>query len=333
VRSAAATAIITTVFAVAPSTRAESHAEPVLHYEADEGCPDALAFRAEALDHARPGEEARVFDVTLERGEGGFRGRLVVTSQEGVVLSREIMGATCREAARALSLAVALALDPRTDEAPAIPPLAFPTASVPSPPQPEPLLHAMRFEPVAREREAAGPAAPSLPVRAWRVGLSADGNVTTFLPQPLYGAAVRLELGLAGWLARGGFEYDETSSLQTTYVGARVRRVLASLEVCREQSIVPRLALVPCLRGEAGNLGDDSTTEVAVQNEPPSRTWLALGLGGGARYEVTRPLFASLEGVFLLPLGPSVWPRYYGGDLDLPRTAWHLALGVGARFP
>jgi hypothetical protein len=113
--------------------------EPIrLEYRAEEGCPNLDGFVARVRARTRlvrpawPGEEARSFRVALEAGPPA-RGLLTITGDERPPGSRSVHAGTCAEAADALSMVFALAVDARlAAQAPALPAISPVESSLPA---------------------------------------------------------------------------------------------------------------------------------------------------------------------------------------------------------
>lgn len=93
-----------------------------LVYTASDGCPseaDFIALVVARTHHARlarPGEDRRTFVVSLRAEGRRTRGSLALQGPGGTTETREIVAESCEQAARAVSLIVALALDPSSPD-------------------------------------------------------------------------------------------------------------------------------------------------------------------------------------------------------------------------
>ncbi len=89
------------------------------------GCPSQEAFKAEVTSRTprarmgASGEDVRQFVVQFERRDDRVEGRLVVRTGNHRGPTRTVEGATCAEAASALALIIAVAVDPLASTAPA----------------------------------------------------------------------------------------------------------------------------------------------------------------------------------------------------------------------
>lgn len=88
-------------------------------YHAESGCPDGEAFlrsvqeRTTRFELAQGKEPARQIVATVTESGTGFLGRLEVTDPTSGSSLRSVHGAVCEEVVTALSLMVALAIDPQ----------------------------------------------------------------------------------------------------------------------------------------------------------------------------------------------------------------------------
>jgi hypothetical protein len=110
-------------------------------FEAPSDCSSAEAFyagvrdRTERVRLASEGESATELQVRLSRSSAGAHGELAMLGEHGETDTREVDGGSCEEIVEALSLTVALALDP---EARTTPKPVEPKPSAPPPPPPVP---------------------------------------------------------------------------------------------------------------------------------------------------------------------------------------------------
>jgi len=93
-----------------------------LVYTASAGCPNEADFvsrvtaRTQHARLAKPGEDRRTFVVSLQAEGRRTKGSLTLEGPGGRTETREIVAETCEQAARAMSLIMALALDPASPE-------------------------------------------------------------------------------------------------------------------------------------------------------------------------------------------------------------------------
>jgi hypothetical protein len=256
-------------------------------------CPPAADFVAAVAERVRtakiaaPGEASREYRVTLRStGSGsGYAALLEFADSAGAPHSREISSGTCADAAQAMALVTALAIDADgTDEPSAAASAAPPDASVtppaaapppaPAPPAKPPEVPTARVEPPrpppSNGREP--PASPPL----FDLGLRATAT-TAKAPDVLLGAEAFFgirdatdvwlaELGVAG--ERGAKSANGPGSARFSFVGGRLRACVLRL------ALGPSFDLRPCAVFEGGVLA----AEGFIDN-PATRTdaWLAAG--------------------------------------------------------
>jgi hypothetical protein len=137
-------------FVAAPALAAESESIR-LDYRAPEGCPDQVMFEAAVRAHTpqvsfvKQGE-VRACDVRIDAGVP-TTGRLVVRRDGRIEGSRQLEAASCAEAADALALMVALAVDPTALLPPPTAESAAAPAGLSSSPAPAPTGAATRSPP------------------------------------------------------------------------------------------------------------------------------------------------------------------------------------------
>ncbi len=263
-----------------------------LVYSAGAGCVDAAAFTGEVSARIhRPIEwvvspAERVIAVELSPGAGETRGNVEMRSPPPVT-RREFVAATCAEVSAALSLVVALALDPnaRVDLPPSAsrPPAsangAFPEDRAPAPvaaadtlPPPEP-----------KNAPESPPSAPQpKPMPLFSVGPLA-GVAAGYTPVALItlGGAVGLRSSSQSWLAPSlqlSLQWGETGTTGPAAEGATFGYTLGRLEGCPVQWVItPVLALSPCALLELGSVSaQGASTGVDVPDEA-RRFWSSLG--------------------------------------------------------
>lgn len=124
--------------AEAGASIADDEAEPIqLDYSAPPGCPDRDAFEAHVraltakahFEFARPG--VRMFDVRIEAG-APLRGTMLVYRGDVVEGRRVVQADRCSDVGDALTLMVALAIDPQASLTPVSAGSAAPPSSIPS---------------------------------------------------------------------------------------------------------------------------------------------------------------------------------------------------------
>jgi hypothetical protein len=317
--------------------------ELALRYEPTEGCPSRAEFEALVLARTRhvrftDGASRRSL-VTLAHAKRGFVGSLTLEGAPGRAM-REIEAPTCPQLADAMSLVVALAVDPEallTPEAPATPPAPpaspappAPPASVPEPiPEPSAVLSAPSPEP-----------APILPPPVSRHGFSLGAAValeTDIAPDPVMGVALRAEYEVASssWVAPSfGVELaGAASNLIEAAPAVAVRFATVRLDACPARALLGAtgVTLRACgaaalgvldARGVGAPKPEDALrgwvdAEIELRARWDARRWF-LGIDGGPVLPVTRPKF-----VFELP---------YQFVYEVPQVCVRTELFAGVRF-
>lgn len=318
---------------------AEPEPEPFrLLYTSVTGCPDERTFidwvvtKNDRARPAKPGEHGRTFVVSLHSDQGKIRGSLALVGPDGVTEEREITADTCEHAARAMSLIMALALDPRSREASEANPAAQPVR-----PRPKP-----RGQDSARRRPPATTKAPARSTEASAdrivagVGPEWWAGVAPGMPTALTAfAEARLLPSTTGTVTLGISRTSVTEQLGAavfTFGGAR-------FEAC-QWLVESTVRLGPCA-GAAGGLvvarGDDrdGQSELVVTQrriepwvEPvllaragwlPVR-WAELRLLAGVGVPLYRPRYYFQEG--------SAKPVFYA----VPAVVGGVGLGAGLTF-
>jgi hypothetical protein len=310
-----------------------------LLYTAFTGCPDQAQFVAWVTAksvRARPakaGEQGRTFVVSLRSDGGQVRGSLALVGPDGVTEEREITADDCEQAARAMSLVMALAIDPRSLGAP--------------PSEPDDGQDQEESEPVAapEPRRPAAPVdsakpAPQARGTPWLVaGAGAEwrtGVVPDVATVPCGFAELRLMRSTVGVVTLGFGR--RTASLDPgdavfTYVAAR-------FELCRWLIEAPVKA-GPCAGLTGGGVaarGDDRGGSSELEStERHIQPWLEPGLAAKVGWQPTS--WAELRARAGLGI-PVLKPRYYfslGPDdqqvvYSTPGSAANLGLEAGVVF-
>ena len=294
-------------------------------YDAPAECPNAQAFydavRART-DHVRQavGEEPRL-DVTVRvtREPRGFAGevREVVNGKESAVRSMD--GETCKEVVEALSLTVALSIDPDAHA-----PVAKP---VPSPPPQAPPAAANPTAPLA-------PQPTSVPLRL-EIGLSALGTVVDTAGSSLGGALFATVLREASPRTSSSVQLAllfASTGLPSAPSDHRTRFGALALDACPWRRRVADVELAPCAIGSFGVL--EVTGRAVSDAKTVDRAWWSAGLdaqlswllGGGWVFE------GALGGTV-----PLVRRRYFTSDAnhivaETPLISPLARFGIGVRF-
>jgi hypothetical protein len=196
--------------------------ELALSYEAADGCPSRAEFEALVLArtrHIRFTDQApRRSSVVLSPARGSVRGIFALEAPAGRAV-RQIEARTCSQAADAMSLVVALAVDPEGVAASAVKAVQLAAPALPASPAPDPGPALVELSP---EPSSAPPAAPALlapeppkvvsaqeaaaPAAVSPHGFSLGAAVeveTALAPQPVAGVALRgeYEVASSSWLA------------------------------------------------------------------------------------------------------------------------------------
>jgi hypothetical protein len=277
---------------VGQARAADPPAERVqLIYSAGAGCVDAAAFSGEVSARIhRPidwvvSPAERVIAVDMSPGDGETRGSVEMRSPPPVT-RREFVAATCAEVSAALSLVVALALDPnaRVELSPstgaAAPPAngSFPEERAPAPaaavveppPEPQPLVDA--------------PPPPSKPRR--KVLFSAGplaGVAAGYTPVALVtvGGVLGLRSAAQSWLAPAfqlSLSWGKTGSTGPSAEGATFGYTLGRLEGCPVHWVLtPLLAISPCALLELGSVSAEGASAGVDVPEDAQRFWSSVG--------------------------------------------------------
>jgi hypothetical protein len=296
-------------------------------YDAPASCPTEAAFyeavraRTDHVREASSDESALDVNVRVSRTERGFVGEVREAMNHNESSARSVDGTTCKEVVEALSLTVALSVDPNA-HAPTPTPVPSPqTAAVAvCPPVPEAL-------PVA-----ATPAEPPLELEIGLSALatevltsdfSAGGALSgTFLRKLAENRSASLELSLL-------FAATAASS---PAAGHRAQLEGLSLAACPVRWQFGSIELSPCALGIAGVL--EATGRGVAEPETITRSWWSAG--------VDVQLSALLGDGFVLESGvgasvPLVKRKFY---LDVPSQivtqtpviAPMAHVGLGFRF-
>lgn len=315
-----------------------------IEYRAPAECPAQgelereVAARSEHFRAPDAGELARRYRVELAPDGPGWRARLELTDADGRQSTREVGGATCAEAARAIALVTALALDARardvaegraaaTSSASSTPrPMTPPAPSAPAASTPEPPTRVALPPPLTPPSR--GPAS-----RPWQLGwLLGAAGTSTIAPTFAAGPEIAVALGRERASLRLGFAYLDGGSHGVSGVTASFSAWRLAGEGCWRVVGTAGLGLAACGRGEAGRLAASGVSGV---DEPRSET-RAWGTTG-ARLRVGA---ASGRWVLDLGAGPDVplarWTaRFDTRDgrvtaLEVPAVGFggNLAVGV-----
>jgi hypothetical protein len=290
-------------------------------YSAPHGCPDRTEFvraieqRVPNWQH-RDGPVERELELTVQRTEGGFAGRLSLGTAEN---AREVEGAECASVVRALALVAAISLDPAATSGPGEPiaPPARDQASAP----------ATRL-PVEPARVPATPSrAPNL---SWGFGAS-GALLFGIAPSVLYGVEVHVELGDSHrrLLLRAAGAQLVTGSIAIEENKATFELTAAELGGCYRPLDLDTFDLSGCLVVNAGQLRAEGERGGEVVDPGTSRRfWGASGARFGAFLRPVRSVELGAELGVLVP-----WYEH-SYVLDNPRERVHdtAPVAVDARL-
>ncbi len=268
-----------------------------LDYVAEGRCPARARIVAEVGRHAEnwqlaeAGARARRFVLRIERRDAQYVGRLDLHSPSGEVSAgSEIRGPDCEDVALGLSLAVALALDPRsTASRQGSPP---PTRAEPEPPAPErappPRRPSTRAPPVAAPSEEA-PRGSLVP----EAGLGARIEGSRGIAKTLAGAALFGELAWTTpvrWLMpklRLGARRTLPAVFSVSGGHVDVTLSAAFAELCPVAfALGSRAEAGACVQGSVGSLSAAASNIPAARDE--ARIWLDYGGLGTFRWWLAR---------------------------------------------
>jgi hypothetical protein len=264
-----------------------------LIYSASPGCVNESDFgRQVGARIHRPVEwvrdpSARVISVELVQGEAESHGTVEMRSPPPVT-RRDFVAATCAEVSAALSLVVALALDPNArlelpaegSAEPAPANATFPDEAATPPP---PTLAAPAAAPPPQHAPSPAPAAP--PERPWRffvgplagVGLG-YAPVALVTLGPTLGLRSSSKATFSPRLQLSG-HWGETGTTGPSAAEGTFGWTFARLEGCPiHWRLTPLLALAPCALVELGEVRAEGATSGTVVAEEAHRFWASLGL-------------------------------------------------------
>lgn len=286
----------TTAHAAEPETEAIH-----LDYVAEGRCPERPRILSELGAHAdnwqlaEPGARKRRFVLRIEHRNAQYVGHLEIRSTDGeVAAGSEIRGPDCEDVALGLTLAVALALDPRSNAPPvglaSIPPVEG--ASPPSPTARE-VAEAPASAPTPRPSPAAAPASTEASDGSWDLGAGARVEASRGVAGVLGGGSLYGEIGWAGpvrWFApklRLGVRRTLATEFDANggHVDLALTAVLA--ELCPVAlAFGPSLEASACLQGSVGVLSASATNIAAARDA--QRLWLDYGGLGTMRWWLHR---------------------------------------------
>ncbi len=295
-----------------------------------DGCPTEQDFVAQVSTRtahfriAGPAERARTFFVTVKElpddATDRFVGALMVQEEDGRKSERSLAGADCAQVATALSIVIAIELDPEAAaREPKEPPPVTPVAPPPPP----------RVQMVERS--------------PWRVGAILGGGLVSALAPTLAGSAeLSIELRresprLLAPVFRFGFAFSGNSTHRD--VGsAQIVVFTPSLEACPVQLALAarRLIFEPCARMTAGFYYAQGSTPTPARGQNQLAIWGSLGAVVRALWLFAGPVFFEVDGEILAPLERD---RFYFGEVrtsplyfQAPPVGFRGTIGVGVHF-
>jgi hypothetical protein len=240
-------------------------------YLAGPTCPDESTFWNAVDAHRQKRETLESLKVKVEVSEleTGAQARVTFVSSNGANSTRELLASSCREAAGAAALVVALALDAHLEERSAASPLPARSAEPPpraAPPSPS-------FPDAAQARERAGRGF------FWQFGGGVFAQ-QAIAPEPLIGAGAFAGLGEreASWEARIGVVLASSGVTEQNDASARFSLLAAQLEGCAFSIVRTKRFLVgPCLATELGRVKSGGIENSRYLGEARSTFWAAAG--------------------------------------------------------
>jgi hypothetical protein len=319
---------------------AQPEPEPFrLLFTAFTGCPDQAQFvdwvmaKTGRARPAKAGEPGRTFVVSLRSDGDQVRGSLALVGPDGVTEEREVTAHTCEQAARAMSLVMALAIDPRSRTDSSAPPADSDAQAEETQndneraPARAPRRRTRRVQPT--ERAPQGPETPGLVVGAgaqWRTGVAPDATIV-----PNAFVEVRL---LPSMVAAGALGFARRSA-GTGLGDAMFTFVAAGLQLCRWFVESPVVA-GPCVGVTAGGVGargENASVHGGVVAAPLRvEGWLEPGLAAKVGWQPAPWAMLRVDAGLGVPV---VRPRYYFQGSDEREVvyavpAWTGAVGFGA---
>jgi hypothetical protein len=304
------------------------------------GCPSETAFfRAVALrtDRARlaaPNESARSFAVTVQSTSDGSVGTLRIVGTDGAIASRDVNGSDCAEVTSALTLIVALAIDPEASLLPVTQPPAPVAVTEPVPPATS--ISGPRVPPTTK-MNGSDKRPRSL---VWSLGADVAAQLG-LVPAAGFGGDAFVDVAPSGDGAfvpsfRLAFEGDRAAPSFAGPIGATLTWWTARLAAC---PLRPRLGgtsrLALCGDFAAGVLRSRGVglDQTATETHP----WVASGVEARFDWFATHGLFFSVTARALVPLHR--YPFYYQTPGDAQTSAYEMTavsgsldLGAGYAF-
>lgn len=349
------------LIADAGASIADDEAEPIhLEYSAPTGCPDRAAFEAHVraltakarFEVARPG--VRTFDVRVEAG-APLRGTMVVVRGDVVEGRRVVEADRCSDVDDALTLMVALAIDPQASLTPvsagsAAAPSSIPSAPAPSaaesasaapPPQPAPPAPAApqppprQNAPVARD-DSRSRLLPTLQPETLSVGVDlavasgvAPGLLASASPSVEWRSGAKSLLAPALHLA---FVRTATGNFDAGGGAASLTWTAGRLDGCGlDWPPVASLHLLGCARVEAGVI--DAVGSGIVGAHGSTRGWFAAGPLMRVEWAFLPPLYLDAD---VAPMLRVTADRFFflpdSTVYEVPYAGLDASVGIGVHF-
>lgn len=289
-------------------------------YDAPDGCPDRVAFyqavqaRTERVRPAVGDETALQLSIRVTGGEHGFHGELRNLGEPRESRARIVDGSTCKEVVEALSLTLALSLDPE----------AHPTEPVPA--QPVPPMSPLPVTPVGTR-----------PTVRTRLELGASA-LATWLDTSGVSTGGALSVGVlreVDDVARGSLELSlvfAQDDLPRAPADHRARFGGLTLAACPLRLHFRAMEFAPCALSTVGVL--ELSGRQLARAETVDRLWWSAGLEAKWQLLLGRGLLvqAALAGSV-----PFARHRYFTNDpanvvLETPVISTSLHAGIGYRF-
>jgi hypothetical protein len=346
------------LIAEAGASIADEEAEPIhLEYSAPPGCPDRAAFEAHVraltakarFEIARPG--VRTFDVRIEAG-APLRGTMLVVRGSVVEGRRVVQADRCSDVDDALTLMVALAIDPQASLTPVSAGSAAPPASIPSapsvagsasaPPVPQPVPPTPPPPPPTRQsaavpqEDARSGALPQRQPETLSIGVDL-AVASGVAPGMLVGASPSVEWrsGARSLLApalRLGFVRTSSGTFDAGGGAASFTWTVGRLDGCGlDWSPAASLHLFGCARVEAGVL--DAVASGIVGAHGSTRGWFAAGPLMRVEWAFLPPLYLDAD---VAPMFRVTADRFYflpdNTVYEVPYAGLDASVGLGVHF-
>jgi hypothetical protein len=327
---------------------ADDVGEPIrLEYVAADGCPDRASFEARVQAHTTRARfvddgQGRTFELRLGAGQSPG-GQMTVRRAGAGEGTRQVHASTCSEAADALALMVALAIDPSAVLVPppatsASSPAPMPAApwesaySVAGPPPAAPAV----VPPAAPDRGETAPPSQAPPARSLSLGADlviAQGVAPTALvgASPFVGWRSVTRSAIAPSI-RAAFLRASSSEVDVTGGSATFVWTVGSVDGCILSWPRGSARVLACARVEGGTLqGTGAKIPGAHSN---TRTWLAAGPLARGEWDVLAPLFLEADVAALVHITADRF--YFVPDTtvyEVPLVGIVASAGVGVHFP